>query len=71
MTKLEFILAKIKELTPNEQEEVASMLASEVSKTDEVFSLTEAELAELDRRLTVLDAEPTFSTNEVFAKFAS
>jgi len=71
MTKLQSIISQIQALPANEQEEVASIVALNFSKTADVFKLTDSQLEELDRRLAVVDDEPTFSVDEAFAKFVS
>ena len=69
MTKLQSIVAKIKALPAEEQRELVSMfahLATPKNKED-FFELTDEELAELDKRLAVVDSEPTFTPEEAFA----
>jgi len=69
MTKLQAFEAEFQTLPVEEQREFISRhvhLASPAE--DAIFELTEAELAELDRRLTSVDSDPTYSIEEVFAR---
>ena len=71
MTKLQSIISQIQELPAEEREELNLMLQLNTSKSGDIFELTDAQLEELDRRLAVVDNEPTFTIDEVFAKFIS
>ncbi len=66
MTKLQSIVAEIKALPVEEQQELVSIFAHLTKTNDGIFELTEAELAELDRRMLNLDNEPTYSSKEAF-----
>ncbi len=68
MTKLQTIISQIQELPVAEREELTTMLELSSSKTSDVFVLTELQLEELDKRLAVVDSEPTFTIDEVFQK---
>ena len=69
MTKLQTIEAEIQTLSVEEQRELFSKFAHLMTANEEdIFELTEAELAELDRRMKVVDSEPTFTVEEVFAR---
>ena len=67
MTKLQSIVAEIEALPVEEQQELVSMFAHLSPAKEDIFELTDEELAELDKRLAVLDSEPTFTTEEAFA----
>jgi putative addiction module component (TIGR02574 family) len=67
MTKLQSIVAEIEALPANERQELISMFAHLASTDEDIFKLSEAELAELDRRMMNIENEPTFSSEEVFA----
>ena len=69
MTKLQSIISQIQELPVTEREELNIMLELSSSKTSNIFVLTESQLEELDKRLSVVDNEPTFTIDEVFQKF--
>lgn len=71
MTKLQSIVAEIEALPVEEQQELVSMFAHLSPAKEDIFELTDEELAELDKRLAVLDSEPTFSIDEALAKFVS
>ena len=71
MTKLQEIISQIQELPVEEREELNSLLQLNTAKAGDIFELTDAQLEELDRRLAVVDDEPTFTIDEVFAKFVS
>ena len=71
MTKLQSIIFQIQELPDTEREELNLLLQLNTSKTGDIFELTEAQLEELDKRLAVVDEEPTFTIDEVFGKFVS
>jgi hypothetical protein len=67
MTKLQTIEAEIQTLPVDEQRELISKFAYLVTPSeDDYFELTDAELAELDRRMLNVDNEPTFTIEEVF-----
>lgn len=68
MTKLQSIISQIKELPVDEREELNSLLQLNTPKTEKIFELTDAQLEELDKRLAVVDNEPTFTIDEAFAK---
>jgi putative addiction module component (TIGR02574 family) len=69
MTKLQLIVAEIKALPVDEQREVVSEFSHLItSPEDDIFELTDEELAELDRRLKNVDNEPTYTVEEVFAR---
>ena len=68
MTKLQSIVAEIKSLPLEDQQEVISEFSHLISPEDDIFELTDAELAEIDRRMKNVDNEPTFTTEEVFYK---
>ena len=69
MTKLQAIVAEIKVLPIEDQRVVFSELAQFITPADDdIFELTDAELAELDRRMKNVDNEPTFTSEEVFAR---
>ncbi len=69
MTKLQTIEAEIKALSVDEQRELVYKFIHVVTPAEgDIFELTDAELAELDRRMLNVDNEPTFTTEEVFAR---
>ena len=69
MTKLQSIVAEIKNLPVEEQRAVFSELAEFIIPVeDDIFELTDTELAELDRRMKNVENEPTFTSEEVFAR---
>ena len=68
MTKLQSIISQIKELPVTEREELNTILGLDIYNTDDIFELTDAELSELDRRMKNLENEPTFTSEEVFAR---
>jgi putative addiction module component (TIGR02574 family) len=67
MTKLQSIVAEIEALPAEEQRELVSMFAHLAPAKQDIFELTDEELAELDKRLATLDSEPTFTPDEVFS----
>ena len=71
MTKLQSIISQIQELPTSEREELNSLLELNALKTRDIFELTQSQLEELDRRLAVVDTEPTFTLDEAFQKFVS
>lgn len=71
MTKLQSIISQIQELPVAEREELTSLLQLSVPNTGAIFELTESQLEELDRRLAVVDVEPTVTLDEAFQKFVS
>lgn len=71
MTKLQSILSQIQQLPLTEQEEVASLLSLRFPQITDEFNLTDVQLAELDKRLALVDSEPTFAVDEALAKFVS
>ena len=72
MTKLQSIVAEIKNLPVEEQLAVFSEFRNLVTPVeDDIFELTESQLEELDRRLAVVDKEPTFTVDEAFQRFIS
>jgi hypothetical protein len=66
MNKLQSLVAEIEALPAEQQQELVSMFAYLNTPKDDIFELTDAELAELDRRMLNLDNEPTYSSEEVF-----
>lgn len=64
MTKLQSIVSEIKALPVDEQRELASLFVHLIPKEDDIFELTEAELAEIDD-LLINDTE-SFTMKEVF-----
>ena len=68
MTKLQSLEAEIQTLSVEEQRALFSKFPDVVTPVDEdFFELTDAELAELDRRMLNADKEPTFTPEEAFA----
>lgn len=60
MTKIEQALARLKELPPERQEEIAEMILDHAAQDD--YELTPDQLEELDRRLA--DPNPKLLTSE-------
>ncbi len=68
MTKLQSLEAEIQTLSVEEQRALFAKFPDVVTPVDEdFFELTDAELAELDRRMLNADKEPTFTPEEAFA----
>jgi hypothetical protein len=69
MTKLQSIEAEFQTLPAEEQREFISRYIHLAEPNEgDFFELTEVELAELDRRIKNIDNEPTFTSEEVFAR---
>ena len=68
MTKLQSIISQIQELPALEREELNSLLGLNALTSNDIFELTDEELAELDRRMKNIDNEPTFTVEEVFSR---
>ena len=67
MSKLQALVEQIEALPAEEKQELMSMFANSATTKEDFFELTDAELAELDKRLAVADSESTFTPEEVFA----
>ncbi len=67
MNKLQSIVAEIEALPVEEQRELVSMFGHLTTANTDFFELTNAELTELDRRVSSVDNDQTYSSEEVFA----
>jgi hypothetical protein len=69
MTKLQSIISQICELPESERSELFDLLQIPIKSANDIYELTDEELAELDERLKFVDIEPTRTVEEVFQKF--
>ncbi len=64
MTKLQALIAEIEALPLEEQRVLVSMVAHLTPSEDDIFELTEDEIAELDRRMKNVDSEASYTHEE-------